>query len=175
MYADWEPYLRNEAPVAEIGMVYSQQTAAYYGGEKARRKVEDPTRGWYHALIEARIPFEMVHDELLDAEHLRAFKTLILPNTAALSDAQCQQIREYVENGGNLIATYETSLYDEWGKQRENFGLADLFGACYAGGIEGPMQNSYFRLKETRSPGSSTPCSRAWKTPDGSSTAPGVF
>ena len=54
------------------GMVYSQQTAAFYGGEKAVEKVEDHTLGFYQALIEARIPFEMVHDELMDDEHLSA-------------------------------------------------------------------------------------------------------
>ena len=42
--------------------------------------------GFYQALVEARIPFEMVHDRLLDAEHLAPFQTLILPNIAALSD-----------------------------------------------------------------------------------------
>ena len=43
------------------------------------------------------------------------FKTLILPNIAALSDAQCDQLRAFVASGGNLIATSETSLYDELG------------------------------------------------------------
>ena len=31
--------------------------------------------------------------------------------------------------------------------QRQDFGLADLFGASYAGGIEGPMQNSYLAIE----------------------------
>ena len=57
-----------------------------------RGKVEDYALGWYQALVESRIPFEMVHDRLLDAEHLAKFKTLILPNIAALSDAQCDQL-----------------------------------------------------------------------------------
>ena len=70
----------------------------------------------------------MVHDRLLDAEHVAPFKTLILPNIAALSDAQCRQLRAFVERGGSLVATYETSLYDEWGARRDDFGLADLFG-----------------------------------------------
>ena len=65
-----ERYLRNDASLARVAMVYSQQTAHYYGGEQARQKVEDHTLGFYQAMIEARIPFEMVHDRLLDAAHL---------------------------------------------------------------------------------------------------------
>src|SRR4029453_14451265 len=72
---------------------------------------------------------------------------LILPNVAALSDRQCQQLRDFVGRGGGLVATHETSLYDEWGEPRADFGLADLFGASYAGGIEGPMQNSYLAIR----------------------------
>src|SRR5262249_25634525 len=94
-----------------------------------------------------RIPFEMVHDRLLDSAHLSPFKTLILPNIAALSDAQCAQLRAFVEQGGGLVATYETSLFDEWGVRRKDFGLADLFGVTFKGHIEGPMQNSYLRLE----------------------------
>lgn len=141
-YARWEKYLRNERPLASVGLVYSQQTAWFHGG-----RVEDHTLGWYQALVEARIPFEMVHDRLLDATHLAAFQTLILPNIAALSEAQCRQLREFVQRGGGLVATYETSLYDEWGVKRPDFGLAGLFGVAFQGRIEGPMQNSYLRLE----------------------------
>ena len=146
-YAAWEPYLRNERPLARVAMVYSQQTWHYYGADRASQKVEDHTMGLYHALVEARVPFEMVHDGLLDEEHLAPFKTLILPNIAALSDAQCEQLRAFVRRGGGLVATHETSLYDEWGQPRADFGLADLFGARYAGSIEGPMQNSYLAIR----------------------------
>jgi hypothetical protein len=100
----------------------------------------------YQALLEARIPFEKVHDRLLDAAHLAPFKLLILPNTAALSDQQCRQLKEYVQRGGSFLATYETSLYDEWGRPRKDFGLADLLGVSWKGKREGPMQNSYLRL-----------------------------
>jgi Hypothetical glycosyl hydrolase 6/Beta-galactosidase trimerisation domain len=141
-----EAYLRNERSLARVGMVYSQQTAAFYGGEKAKAKVEDPALGFYQALIEARIPFEMVHDRILDREHLAPFRTLILPNIAALSTLQCQQIRDFVQGGGSLVATYETSLYDEWGVRRQNFGLASTFGASFAGSVQTSMLNSYLSL-----------------------------
>jgi len=142
-----ERYLRNEQSLARVGMVYSQQTTWFHRGERGRESVEDAGLGWYHALIEARVPFEMIHDRLLDAEHLAPFKTLILPNLAALSDAQCAQLREFVARGGGLIATSETSLYDEWGVKRKDFGLADLFGVSFGGKTEGPMHNAYVRLE----------------------------
>ncbi|HEY3741894.1 MAG TPA: beta-galactosidase trimerization domain-containing protein [Bryobacteraceae bacterium] len=141
-----EKYLRNVRSLARVAIVYSQQTAHYYGGEQARAKVEDPALGFYEALVEARIPFEMAHDGLLDAAHLAPFRTMILPNIAALSTAQCEQIRQFVSNGGGLVATYQTSMFDEWGVPRADFGFADLFGAS-SGKLEGPMQNSYLNLE----------------------------
>jgi hypothetical protein len=149
-----EPYLRNERPLARVAIVYSQQTVWFCPDATApSRSVEDAALGWYQALIEARIPFEMVHDRLLDADHLEAFKTLILPNIAALSDAQCAQLRAFVERGGGLVATSETSLRDEWGEPRKDFGLAELFGASWKGPADGPMKNAYVRLEHASVPG----------------------
>jgi hypothetical protein len=142
-----ERYLRNEESLARIAIVYSQQTAWFYGGTAARQKVEDHALGWYHALVEARIPFEMVHDRLLDADRLHRFKTLILPNVAALSDEQCRQLTAFVERGGSIVATYETSLYDEWGGRRNDFGLARIFGASFHKRAPGPMRNAYLCLE----------------------------
>jgi len=143
-----EHYLRDQKPLARVGMVYSQQTATFYGGEDARALVEDPALGFYQALIEARIPFEMVHDRMLDREHIAQFRTLILPNIAALSDLQCRQIQEFVESRGNIVATFETSLYDEWGVRRRDFALGPLLDVTYAGRVQGPMLNSYLALKK---------------------------
>lgn len=142
-------YLAERRPMARVALVYSQQTAWYYGA-----KVEDYALGWYQALVESRIPFEMVHDRLLDAELLAPYKTLILPNIAALSEAQCEQLRAFVNKGGNIVATHETSLYDEVGTRRKNFGLADLFGVDWTGEAQGPMLNSYIRLEHEALPGS---------------------
>jgi hypothetical protein len=152
-----EDYLRNEASLARVGLVYSQQSAWFYGGPEAATKMEESELGFYHALVEARVPFEMVHDRLLDRDHVDQFRTLIFPNIAALSTEQCKQISDFVERGGSIIATYETSLYDEWGVPRKDFGLASLFGASYAGKKEGPMQNSYLELKKDPATGQHHP------------------
>jgi hypothetical protein len=148
---DWhhrqERYLRNVASLARVAVVYSEQTDRYYGGLPWQEQRSGHGLGMYHALIEARIPFEMVNDRLLEAEHINRFKLLILPNVATLSEAQCEFLRRYVRQGGSLVATFETSLYDEQAKQRKDFGLADLFGISFNGRVKGPMKNSYLRLK----------------------------
>jgi hypothetical protein len=148
-----ERYLRNTESLARVGMLYSQQTGKFYGSGNSAERVENHILGYYQALIEARIPFQMVHEGLLDADHIDRYKVLILPNIAALSKAQCEQLRGYVKRGGSIVATYETSLYDEWGKRRDDFGLADLFGASFDGKVEPRMQNSYLTLETDPSTG----------------------
>ncbi|MEZ5400573.1 MAG: beta-galactosidase trimerization domain-containing protein [Bryobacteraceae bacterium] len=155
-----ERYLRNTKSLARVAMVYSQRTASFYGGPRARATVEDHALGYYQALIEARIPFDMVHDGLLDAESLRPYRTLILPNIAALSNQQCDQLAAFVRSGGRLVATHETSLYDEWGDPRKDFGLAALFGATYTGRIERDIHNSYLNVDKSPATGNFHPIVR---------------
>jgi hypothetical protein len=147
---DWhyrhEQYLRNEAPLARVALLLSEQTSQYHPGVAPGDRAEDHVLGMYHALVESRIPFELVHEAFLTPERLDRFALLVLADAAALSDAQCAAIRGYVGRGGSLLATFASSLYDEAGRQRADFGLADLFGVSYGGRIDGPMQNSYLSL-----------------------------
>jgi hypothetical protein len=145
-----ERYLRNTQSLARVGMVFSEEVRNY-GKELWQQRSGDHASGMYHALIEDRMPFEMVNDRLLDDEHLKQFKLLILPNIALLSELQCNQLRKFAGRGGSLLATYETSLYDEQGNRKPDFGLADLFGVSFDKDVEGPMQNSYLRLRKDSS------------------------
>jgi hypothetical protein len=154
---DWhykhERYLRNEAPLARVALLYSEQTATYHTGVAPGDRPGDHVLGMYQALIESRIPFEFVHEALLTPDRLDRFKLLILADAAALSTAQCDAIRAYVARGGSVLATFTSSLFDEFGTRRANFGLSDLFGVSFNGRIDGPMQNSYLTLDAE--PGSS--------------------
>ena len=147
---DWhyrhERYLRNDASLARVALLYSEQTATYHAGVAPGDRAADHVLGMYHALVEARVPFDMVHEAFLTPERLDRFKLLILADAAALSDAQCAAIREFVQRGGSVVATFASSLFDELGARRGDFGLADLFGVSFAGRIDGPMQNSYLSL-----------------------------
>jgi hypothetical protein len=75
-----------------------------------------------------------------------------LPNIAVLSDLQCEQLRAYVHSGGSMMASFETSLYDENLQPRTEFGLADLLGISKAGEVIGSNGNSYYGRIEHHHP-----------------------
>ncbi|MEP6919367.1 MAG: alpha-amylase family protein, partial [Acidobacteriota bacterium] len=145
-HAQHERYLRNELPLARVALLHSEQTQTFHPGAAAGDRAADHVMGMYHALVEARVPFEVVHEAVLTPDRLDGFKLLILADAAALSDAQCAAIRDYAGRGGSVLATFASSLYDELGRPRQEFGLADLFGVSFGGRIDGPMQNSYLSL-----------------------------
>ncbi len=144
-FFDWlarhEQHFVNKRSIANIGVVFGQRTQLFYkapGGGGTSNYVQ----GLYYALIEGRFTFDFLHEDDLGAENLRKYRAVLLPNTALLSDGQCQQLRDYVRSGGSLLATFETSLYTERNERRANFGLSDVFGIKRTGDIAAPIGNS---------------------------------
>jgi hypothetical protein len=142
--------------IANIGVVIGQSTQLLYPGPasvRSRAYMHETTQGMYDALLQGRFAFDFVHEDRLELERLDKYRALLLPNVAMLSDRQCQQLREYVHSGGSLMASFETSLYDEDLKSRADFGLADLMGVSKAGDVIGTNGNAYSARIETSNAG----------------------
>ncbi|MFN7931694.1 MAG: alpha-amylase family protein [Bryobacteraceae bacterium] len=120
-----QQYLINRQPVASIGLVWSQRNTDFYGRDNASDLTDAPYTGFMHALVRARIPYLPIH---IDDVATTTCSALILPNIGALSNPQCAALKAFVAKGGSLLATGATSLYDEWGDPRPDYGLADIFG-----------------------------------------------
>ena len=58
----------------------------------------------------------------------KKFKVIVLPKSVCLSDKEAQALKEFVHDGGILIADYLCGLMDQHGKGRERGVLDDLFG-----------------------------------------------
>lgn len=123
-----EEYLLNRKPVANIGVVWSQQNTDFYGRDHAEELVELPWLGMTQALIRARIPYLPVHADHIDRD-ADQFSLLVLPNLAVMTNEQIAAVRRFVDRGGSLIATGDTSLFDEMGDPRSDYALSDIFGA----------------------------------------------
>jgi len=144
-----EKFYEGAKSSANVALLWSRQAGDYYDEDEVMDLTGDFSpkglaiesrdisktyrscyRGIYEALIRAHIPFDLVLDkDLEEGTLLSRYKTLILGNAPCLSDIQMEKIKEFVKNGGGLVATYETSLYDKEGRRREDFGLRELLGA----------------------------------------------
>ncbi|MEI7461534.1 MAG: ThuA domain-containing protein [Pirellula sp.] len=123
-------------------LLVSEQTRQFYAGGQVMERFLSHALGVFRVGLEEHLPVTLITDQDLRSDRLESYKVLVLPNAAALSNAQVTTIRQFVQNGGGLVATCETSLCDELGHPRSNFALADLFGVDYLGRPQAPTQRS---------------------------------
>ena len=150
-----DAHLTTRRSIANIGVVIGQSTQLLYPGPatvRSRAYMHETTHGIYDVLLRGRFAFDFVHEDRLDPERLSKYRALLLPNVAMLSDHQCQQIRDYVQSGGSIMASFETGLYDGNLNPRADFGLADLLGIHKAGDVVGTVGNAYYGRIERQHP-----------------------
>jgi hypothetical protein len=145
-YFNWtarhDVHFTNKQSIANIGVLMGQRTHLFYKPPRGA-VMGEYVNGLYFALLEGRFLFDFVHEDKLAPADLAKYSALLLPNTALLSDSQCRQLRDYAASGGSLLATFETSLYNEINERRADFGLADVFGIRKAGDIIGTTGNAF--------------------------------
>ncbi|HZG88131.1 alpha-amylase family protein [Paenibacillus sp.] len=157
-----EAYLYDRAPAATVGLVWSQMNTSFFGRDEIEEQVALPWHGFARALTRARIPYIPVHADQI-GKHAGALKTLILPDVAAMTDAQCEAVASFVEAGGSLIVTGASGTLDGLGEPRDRFPLEDLLGISHLYEMEGSVgkqssewsyygAHNYFRLPKDRHP-----------------------
>ncbi len=80
--------------------------------------------GAEQALIENRVPFQIIYDQQLP--DLRRYRVLVLAGCIALSDPQIKRLRHYVASGGRLCVIGPVATHDEWLRPRSKPVLHDL-------------------------------------------------
>ncbi len=158
-YFQWakkhDAHLKPRRSLSNIGVVMGQSTQLLYRAPAPAHGhdyMRETTHGIYETLLNSRFAFDFVHEDRLELDRISKYRALLLPNIAMLSDRQCQQIRDYVHSGGSVMASFETSLYDENLQRREEFGLADLLGINKAGDAIGTNGNAYYGRIERSHP-----------------------
>lgn len=120
----WYEGLESAAEVLLISPLQSQD--AY--GDDFTAKAQHAFRGAYRALVERHLPFDVLSDDQLAAAdasgRLARYRAVVLPNAAALSDEQAALLDRYVEQGGGIVATFETATHDAQGAARGDGAIA---------------------------------------------------
>lgn len=131
-------------PVEEVTIFYSKATRTHFGSDdRYADRFGAAIQGIERMCRDNHLQYGFLPDVDLSPEILSKVKVLILPNVACLSDAEVQIISDWVGKGGKLLATFETSLYDETGRKRDDFALARLFGCSTTGTVADTQMDCY--------------------------------
>ena len=127
-----EEWLKKSETLPYLAIVASEQTRTLFA-QAALPLYFSHTLGAFRALMEKHLPVRVLTEQDLEDANLQGARVLVLPNVACMSDRAAEVVRRFVKAGGGLVATFETSLYDEHFQKRKDFALADLFQASYLG------------------------------------------
>jgi hypothetical protein len=153
-HRDNEDSYKGLASGATIALYHSHKSGVYRGRTASRQSAADAFRGAYRALVEARLPFDFVSDEILEADGAKAlgqYQALVLANVACLSDAEAEAIDSWVADGGVLLVTGESGFYDARGSKRDQIALASL-PVTGLPMMRKNMKGSYFRVADGELP-----------------------
>jgi beta-galactosidase len=121
---------------AEVAILYDRLSYMVGGSQPSPSTLGNAERdsllGLYRAFFETQIPVDFVHPMALDADHLRQYKLLFLPYPVMLPRGVADLVKEYVKQGGTVVAEARLAWNDERGYASPvvpGFGLDALFGA----------------------------------------------
>nr|MDO8132807.1 beta-galactosidase trimerization domain-containing protein [Candidatus Njordarchaeum guaymaensis] len=131
-----EEYLEKRETIKFAALLFSERTVHLYGRNQVESRCLDHFHGFYKALSQSHVPFDVIHDDnLASPKTLEGYKVLVLPNAACLSQADTLNIQRFVKNGGGVVATFRSSLFDDKGNQLSNLSLNEVLGVDYLGSI----------------------------------------
>jgi hypothetical protein len=129
------PWLTHKRPEPWAALVMSDNTRNFYGrtpGQVEERYLAS-VFGTFRAAVEEHLQVAVINDWNLTDADLARYKVLLLPNTACLDTAQVAAIERFVRAGGGLVASLDTSLFDEYGTPRKDFAFSAVLGVQYRG------------------------------------------
>lgn len=149
--ARWEPYFDGAVSGAQVALVYSRHTQDNYAGADTHGQYLDAVRGFYCALLEAHVPFDVISDKFIDAARLARYRVLVLPNMACVDDAGASAIEAFVAAGGAVVATFDTGMRTREGGARAEPAFAKMFGVTVRGRRK-ELKSSYSRIVHAADP-----------------------
>ncbi|MEQ8684934.1 MAG: beta-galactosidase trimerization domain-containing protein [Imperialibacter sp.] len=149
----YEHLLAHHVPVANVGIYYSRPTRLFYRNKPTEGdSFDEAIKGVERVLAENHIPYHFIPDDQVSTDRLNKYQVIILPDVKCLSEREIELLRNFVGKGGKLLATYETSLYDEDGLPKQNFGLANVFGCRFTGDKVNTRKDCYQFINDPAHP-----------------------
>jgi hypothetical protein len=109
-----------------IGEDWSRRDAsAEYQDDAIRVTTRDFAHAFEHMGLQHRF---VSSEEVRGGElHNGDYRVLILPHTIAMAPSEAEEIREFIEHGGVVVADGEPGIFDEHGRRAANPLLSEIF------------------------------------------------
>ncbi|MDR3138636.1 MAG: hypothetical protein LBT95_03065 [Treponema sp.] len=157
----YERYLYNRIPIANAGVLWSQNNVEFSGGIHGRGGIEKSWRGINMALTRMGIPFLPINAEDI-ADQTMGIDLLILPELAVLSQDQAEALEAFAARGGSILALGNAGIMEKDGLLRRSSRLESLLGVRFTqidrgdqageASWENPVLHNYLRFETKESP-----------------------
>lgn len=128
-----ELFLSSKPVKAEIGIVYNPLTQMV-GGMQRRdypAALTNSLIGYYQTFANHNIPVDFIHLQHIENQDLSQYKLVIVPYPIMFTQKAANGLKEFVENGGYVLAEARLAWNDDRGYASEiipGLGLHDVFG-----------------------------------------------
>jgi len=115
------------APMARVGLYSSEATQRFGGATPYGRFGTGSFRGAYSALVDSRIPFQIVSGERVGDGTTKlheSFDVIVAPNVLLLPVSEAKALDQFIEQGGLLIASGMFGGFDARGNRLSGLGMS---------------------------------------------------
>lgn len=123
-------FMTSQRDYGGIGLLYSASSVHASALTSNWPTMNDVLNSWCMLLDEARYPFRVVAYKELENGFLQKnnYRVLILPFVQSISKKEAEQIKDFVKNGGTVIADIRPGILDKHCKPYKKGALDELFG-----------------------------------------------
>ena len=144
-----EPILKDSVPVPYVTIVPTAESLELWR-TKRRSWNMMMSEGFALAMLDERISFDVNPNTELSAEWLKSQRAIALCGASAMKDEDARLLADWVKEGGALLATYDSGLYNEKGELRQDGGaLREILGVDMKGEAPEPRADTFYRITQS--------------------------
>lgn len=142
-----EAFHKNSVPVAYVSIVPTWESQQRWREREASWNMM-MSKSLMLTMLDAGISFDINPSTEMSEEWLKGQRVIALCGASGVSDLKARKLGEWVKQGGALLATYDTGLYDAEGRMRQDGGaLREVLGVEMKGTALESQPECYYRVR----------------------------